>query len=122
MESLPLEIRRCILEHSSQSEVKSLRLASSSWAQAGLDFLDVSNFYITPFRDESIRLAELSRHHVLAHKVEKMEFRLGEVNEYQARHNSYFLVYLREPEDRDRVLTELWQEYRYVRSLITCIL
>jgi hypothetical protein len=48
--------------------------------------------------------------------VETLEIIMGEVHEYHARHNTYFIQYLNHPEDREEYSREAWNEYLELKS------
>jgi hypothetical protein len=100
MERLPVELREQILHNLQIEDLKSIRLASTSWANLGASYLIGPKFISFPHRDDFKRLLSISEHPSMAPCVKILEFNMGEINEYHARHNIHFVQYLRVPEDR----------------------
>lgn len=116
MDTLPTELRQEILTHLCLASLKALRLTCHYWANDGLEFLISAKFTVKRHRDDCRRLLALSKHEALEKFVESLEFEMGEVDEYHARHNSYFIQYMRDPDERDESSGKAWAEYRYVCS------
>lgn len=108
MDQLPAELRQEILQHLDLDSLKSLRQASKDWASLGEEYLISSTFKTYLHRDDFGRLESLSEHPRFPSYIRRLEFNLGEVNEYHARHNTYFMQYLQEPEYRNSLLAEAW--------------
>ncbi|KAI6708737.1 hypothetical protein JHW43_008722 [Diplocarpon mali] len=100
MQDLPVELRRAILQRLPLAELKNTRLACKSLALLGEDYLIPSLFTSLPHLPDTQRLECISQNPKYANSVRQLVLNHGEVNEYSARHNSYFLQYLMEPEAR----------------------
>lgn len=116
MERLPTELYHEILLHVPLQDLKSIRLASRLWAELGGPYLIPSKFLSLPNRDDFGRLFLLSRHPSFAHNIETLELNMGEMNEYYARHNAYFVQNMRDPEERDHDSHGAWMEYAEFKS------
>jgi hypothetical protein len=116
MERLPIELRQEILRYLRLQDIKSIRLASTSWAELAQTYLIPPTFLSLPHRDDFGRLLLLSQHPSFACSIEKLELDMGELNEYHARHNTFFVQYMRDPEDRDHESQEAWAEYTKLKS------
>ncbi|KAI9746210.1 MAG: hypothetical protein M1818_000891 [Claussenomyces sp. TS43310] len=118
MEALPVELCQEILRLLPLRELKSTRLVSRSLAALGSEYLIQSEFLVLPHRDDCMRLLAISRHATLASHVERVTFDMGEVDEYHARHNVYFvLLYMRDPEDRIEGSSAAQELYRHCSHL-----
>lgn len=116
MERLPNELREEILRYLQLQDIKSIRLASNSWAELAQPCLIPPTFLSLPHRDDFGRLLLLSQHPSLARSIEILELDMGELNEYHARHNTFFVQYMRDPEDRDHESHGAWAEYAELKS------
>ncbi|KAL3428392.1 hypothetical protein PVAG01_01901 [Phlyctema vagabunda] len=117
MEHLPTELRRHILQCLSIPSLKALRQCSKIWGTLGEEYLLDPTYITYPHRDDFTRLKDISKHPRLASYIQRLEFNLGEVNEYHARHNTYFMQYTQEPEYRDQILGEAWAYLAQLKSL-----
>jgi hypothetical protein len=111
MERLPSELRQEILQYLQIRDIKSIRLASTSWAELAQPYLIPPTFLSLPHRDDFSRLLLLSQHPSFARSIETLELDMGELNEYHARHNTFFVQYMRDPEERDHESHGAWAEY-----------
>jgi len=116
MERLPIELRQEILRYLQLQDIKSIRLASTSWAELAQTYLIPPTFLSLPHRDDFGRLLLLSQHPSFARSIEKLELDMGELDEYHARHNTFFVQYMRDPEDRDHESQGAWAEYAKLKS------
>jgi hypothetical protein len=116
MERLPIELRQEILQCLRLQDIKSIRLTSTSWAKLAQPFLIRPTFLSLPHRDDFSRLLLLSQHPSFARSIEKLELDMGELNEYHARHNTFFVQYMRDPEDRDQESQGAWAEYAKLKN------
>jgi hypothetical protein len=116
MEHLPIELRRAIIRHVDIPSLKSLRLTSKSWGALGEEYLISSVFTSLPHRPDLSRLQDLSQHPSFKHRIRSLILNHGEVNEYHARHNTYFLQYMREPESRLEAQTSAWGIYAHLKE------
>lgn len=130
MDLLPNELRQEILQYLAVEDVKNFRRVSKDWSILGEDFLIKPVFHTLPHRDDFKRLLDLSRHPIFEAYVEKVVFNcqlshfhnwkydmltqklVAEMNEYQARHNLYYLNYTRDTETRQQVLSEALKEWK----------
>jgi hypothetical protein len=116
MEDLPIELRRVVIRHVDIPSLKSLRLTSKSWGALGEEYLISSVFTSLPHRPDLSRLQDLSQHPSFKHRIRSLILKHGEVNEYHARHNTYFLQYMREPEARLEAQTSAWGIYAHLKE------
>ncbi|KAN0104445.1 hypothetical protein V8E51_010190 [Hyaloscypha variabilis] len=116
MEHLPIELRRAIIRHVDTPSLKNLRLASKPWAALGEEYLIASTFTLLPHRPDISRLQALSQHPNFKHRIRTLILNHGELNEYHARHNTYFLQYMREPESRLEAQTSAWGTYAQLKE------
>lgn len=98
------------------STVKALRLTSKLWADLGESYLIPPTFFSLSYRDDIHRLNSLSKHPRLRYKVETLKFQHGEINEYHARHNTYFLNYMQDPDIRLEAQSSTWNTYGELRA------
>jgi hypothetical protein len=87
MDSLPTEIRQCILEFADLESIKAIRCVSKSWAALGQEYLITPSFVSLPYRDDFTRLLSISKHQDFSPLIKSIHFNQGELNEYHARHN-----------------------------------
>lgn len=111
MDSLPVELLRLIFEHCDAASVRSLRLASTTLATVGYDYLIPPHFASVEWRDDVKRLHSISQHDHLRSSIESITFNFARVDEYSARHTSFFQHWLQEPEQRNEILQEAWTRY-----------
>ena len=111
MDALPTEIRRQILSHCNALGLKSLRLTSKIWATVGFEYLITSTFTTLPHRPDFTRLLAVSQIPILSNQIEALFINLGEINEYHARHNSYFIQYMRDADERLAAQEASWGAY-----------
>jgi hypothetical protein len=93
MERLPVELRRAVIQHLDIPTIKSLRLTSKAWGALGEEYLVSPLFTALAHRPDIGRLIALSEHPKFSFRIQKLRFNHGEINEYHARHNTYFLQY-----------------------------
>ncbi|KAE8443819.1 hypothetical protein EG329_001326 [Mollisiaceae sp. DMI_Dod_QoI] len=116
MEFLPTELRRAILAFVDITSLKNLRLTSRIWATLGEDYLISDTFFSLSYRNDIYRLTNLAKHPKFRHKIEHLQFQHGEVNEYHARHNTYFLNYMQDPDIRMEMQTSVWSTYANLKA------
>jgi len=134
MEKFPVELRQVILQVMDLPTLKAMRLTSKAWAGIGEEYLVSPKFTSLPHRDDMNRLLAMSSHPKYSYRIESLFFLLGEVNEYHARHNTYFLQYMRDSEEWSHTSEEAWARYNqyvisrrfqskssWVRTMITLI-
>ncbi|KAF4619060.1 hypothetical protein G7Y89_g14785 [Cudoniella acicularis] len=117
METLPVELRRDIVQHLAPEDLKSIRLASKLWATLGEEYLISPTFSALPYRGDLDRLESISRNLKFCFRITSLNLNHGEVNEYHARHNTYFLQYMQEPDDRLEAQSSTWASYAELREL-----
>ncbi|CZR62442.1 uncharacterized protein PAC_12339 [Phialocephala subalpina] len=116
MEELPTEIRRAILVFVDIRSLKNLRLTSTLWAELGEEYLISSTFNSLSHRNDISRLTALAKHPKFRLKIDSIQFQHGEVNEYHARHNTYFLNYMQDADIRMEMQTSVWFTYANLRA------
>lgn len=109
MESLPVELVRLIFESCDLESVKALRLQSRIFAAVGLDYLIGDKISVPGWKVE--RLHSISTHEQLKGRIESVTLNFTEVDEYTARHASFFQHYAEEPEERNDRLGQAWARY-----------
>ncbi len=118
MEQFPTELRRSVIQYLDLSSLKSLRLTSRAWAALGEEYLISSDFNALPYRPDTERLMKLSKHPKFSFRIQSICFNHGEVDEYQARHNTFFLSYMQEAESRLQSQSGAWLVYGNLRKEI----
>ena len=116
METLPTELRRLILMHCSLPALKSLRLTCRVWATLGFEYLISPTFTTLLHRPDFQRLLAVSQIPIFSSRIENLFINLGEINEYHARHNSYFIQYMRDPDERLAAQEMSWSAYATIRK------
>jgi hypothetical protein len=111
MDAIPTELRRHILTLCTAGAVKALRLTCKSWATLGFEYLITPTFTILSHRPDFTRLLAVSEIPLLSRRIESLFINLGELNEYHARHNSYFLQYMRDADERLAMQDASWGAY-----------
>ncbi|KAH8911465.1 hypothetical protein BR93DRAFT_342369 [Coniochaeta sp. PMI_546] len=111
MDSLPVELLRLIFEYCDTATVQHLRLASSTLATVGYDYLIPRQFTSVEWRDDVKRLHSIASHARLRSSIESITFNFAKVDEYSARHTSFFQHWLQEPEERNEILQDAWTRY-----------
>lgn len=114
MDILPTELRQAILRYLDLPSLKLIRLTSKSWASLGEEYLILPTFYSTLYRNDFTRLNELSQHPYYSTRITKIQFDMGELNEYQARHNLFYINYLRE--NASEVSMAAWTSYNRLKK------
>lgn len=109
MESLPVELVRLIYEFCDLEGVQALRLQSRIFAAIGLDYLISEHVNVLGWRVN--KLHSISTHDLLKSRIRSVTLNFAEVDEYTARHASFFQHYLEEPEERNDRLTLAWAQY-----------
>lgn len=110
---LPVELVELIFAHaaSSQSAVKSLRLACRAFADIGFPYLFNPHFTHLSWRGDAQRLEKWSEHDRLRRHLRSWTLNLAQIDEYTGRHSSFFQYWAMLPEERDAVLREGWKEF-----------
>ncbi|KAH8884787.1 hypothetical protein GQ53DRAFT_378457 [Thozetella sp. PMI_491] len=111
MDSLPVELLRLIFEACDVASVRNLRLVCGTLAEVGYDFLLPSHFTASSWRDDISTLHAIASHERLRDKIESVTFNFSKVDEYSARHTSFFQHWTIEPEDRNNLLQNAWLKY-----------
>lgn len=109
MESLPVELVRLVYEYCDLDSVQALRLQSRIFAAVGLDYLIHEHVNVLGWKVD--RLHALSTHDLLKSRIKSVTLNFAEVDEYTARHASFFQHYLEEPEERNDRLAIAWAQY-----------
>lgn len=109
MEALPVELVRLVYEYCDLESVKALRLQSRIFAAIGLDYLIGESVHVVGWRAD--RLHAISTHDQLSGRIRNLCLNFAEVDEYSARHASFFQHYLEDPEERNERLAAAWAKY-----------
>ncbi|TAQ91233.1 hypothetical protein B7494_g417 [Chlorociboria aeruginascens] len=115
---LPLELLYSILSHMDSRTLKSSRLACKSLSYHGAPYLYPPTLHTLPYQPTSPRLLCISSNPQFSPCIQTLHFNHSELNEYHARHNTYFLEYLRGPEDRSSSVESAWSSYNQLKPLI----
>lgn len=121
MDGFPIELIRLIFDYCDRVSVRNLRLASGTLAQVGYDFLIPPRFTAVGWRDDVHRLHSIACHERLRSSVEAVTINFAEVDEYNARHASYFQHYFPEPEERSAVRRDAWLRYDELERRRKCV-
>ncbi len=73
-------------------------------------------FSTLPHQPDSDRLKAISEHPKFSFRIQEINFNHGEVNEYHARHNTYYILYMRDPESRTIESNSAWSAYYGIRE------
>jgi len=111
MDSLPVELLHFIYQYCDTPTVKSLRLVSGKLAEVGYDYLLQPHLTAVEWRDDVERLHNIASHERLRKRIQHITFNFSKVNEYEARHASFFQNWVQEPEERNAVLQDAWDTY-----------
>ncbi|CAD6449421.1 5c0b10e4-8fd3-41fe-856f-66c9ae9eb7d6-CDS [Sclerotinia trifoliorum] len=115
--SLPIELIRFVILYMDLSSIKSARLTCRLLCSLSTPYLILPKFYGFAHRPDFNRLLQLCRHPTFAPCIRSIELNLGEINEYHARHNTYFLQYTRDQETRVEAAEEAWLRYSSLKPL-----
>lgn len=118
MDELPTELRRAVFEQCDRATVGSLRRTSKTWAKIGEEYLLPSTFTTYPYRNDTDRLDSISQYEGLAKQIQRLCLNHGEINEWHARHNTYFLNYMRNSEEVSEEMATAWHHYNYLKRLM----
>jgi hypothetical protein len=118
MEELPIELRRSVLQHVDLTSLKNLRLTSKPWAELGEEYLLSPVFNVFACRPDFNRLHLIAEKEKFKYRIQSLHFNHAEVNEYHARHNTYFLQYMRDTETRVETQTSTWHNYMELKEEI----
>ncbi|TVY54846.1 hypothetical protein LSUE1_G009999 [Lachnellula suecica] len=116
MNELPIELRRAVFEQCDRGTVKALRRASSSWASIGEEYLLSPTFTTYPYQNDRDRLDSISKHERLSKQIQNVCFNHGEINEWHARHNTYFLNYMRNSEEVSEEMASAFFHYNSLKK------
>ncbi|TVY40535.1 hypothetical protein LSUB1_G002469 [Lachnellula subtilissima] len=118
MDELPTELRRAVFEQCDRKTVRSLRQTSKTWAKIGEEYLLPSTFTTYPYRNDTNRLDSISQYEGLAKQIQRLCLNHGEINEWHARHNTYFLNYMRNSEEVSEEMATAWHHYNSLKRLM----
>ncbi|KAK3307589.1 uncharacterized protein B0T15DRAFT_183364 [Chaetomium strumarium] len=111
MDFLPVELVRLVFQYCDPPAVKALRLASGRYADVGYEYLLDSHFTAVEWRDDIKRLRCIAGHDRLRGSIRSLTFNFSKVDEYNARHTTFFQHWLQEPEERSAQLQDAWIKY-----------
>lgn len=111
MDFLPVELVRLVFESCEPSAVRALRLVSRIFADVGCEFLVRPHFSAVEWRDDITRLRSIAGHDRLRNSIRSATFNFAKVDEYNARHATFFQHWLQEPEERGALLQDAWIRY-----------
>lgn len=116
MEHLPVELRQEILQRMDLETLKVMRLTTKSWASLGEEYLMPAEFSTLPHRNDIDRVLAISRHPKYSYRIQSLFINLGEINEWHARHNAYFMQYMRNSDERSEALETAWSSYALLKE------
>ncbi len=111
MDSLPVELLRLVFEACDAPTARSLRRVCRVLAEVGYDYLLPPHFTTASWRDDVSTLHAISTHGRLRESVEAVTFNFSQIDEYSARHTSFFQHWIVEPEQRNTLLQDAWVRY-----------
>ncbi|KAK4450004.1 hypothetical protein QBC34DRAFT_448421 [Podospora aff. communis PSN243] len=111
MELLPVELLRLIFECCDAASIRTLRLVSRYLAEIGYEYLLPPHFDAVEWRDDIKTLHSIASHDRLSSSIRSITFNFSKVDEYHARHASFFQHWLQEPEERSVILQHAWTQY-----------
>ena len=111
MDLLPVELVRLIFDCCDPPTVRALRLASQRLAELGYEYLLAPQFTAVEWKDDLNRLHAISGHGRLRSSIKSVTFNFSKVDEYNARHASFFQTYLQHPTQRTVTLQDAWIKY-----------
>lgn len=111
MDFLPVELVRLVFQYCDPPSVRALRLVSGKFADVGYEFLLQSHFTAVEWRDDIKRLRSIAGHDRLRDSIRSVTFNFSKVDEYNARHATFFQHWLQEPEERSALLQDAWIRY-----------
>ncbi|KAK4158304.1 hypothetical protein C8A00DRAFT_10919 [Chaetomidium leptoderma] len=111
MDSLPVELVRLVFQYCDGPSIRSLRLASGRCADVGYEFLLEPHFNAVEWRDDIKRLRAIAGHDRLRGSIRSLAFNFSRLDEYNARHTTFFQHWLQEPEERNALLQDAWIRY-----------
>ncbi|KAM7190768.1 hypothetical protein V8F33_009317 [Rhypophila sp. PSN 637] len=111
MDTLPVELVRLIFECCDPATVRALRLASGRLADVGCEYLLPPHFTAVEWKDDMHRLHSIASHDRLRRSVKSLVFNFSKIDEYNARHASFFQTYLQDPAQRTVTLQDAWIKY-----------
>ncbi|KAK3353640.1 hypothetical protein B0T25DRAFT_218592 [Lasiosphaeria hispida] len=111
MDFFPVELLRLVFDYCDGATTRTLRLVSSRLADVGYEYLLPPHFAAVEWKDDVKRLHSIATHERLRGSIRSVTFNFSKVDEYNARHASFFQHWLQEPEERSVVLQDAWIEY-----------
>jgi hypothetical protein len=111
MDSLPVELVRLVYQYCDAASVRALRLSAGRYADVGYEFLLEPHFSAVEWRDDIKRLRAIAGHDRLRGSIRSLTFNFSKVDEYNARHTTFFQHWLQEPEERSSLLQDAWIRY-----------
>ncbi|KAH6632741.1 hypothetical protein F5144DRAFT_261413 [Chaetomium tenue] len=111
MDSLPVELVQLVYDYCDGPSVRALRLASGRYADVGYEYLIEPHFNAVEWRDDISRLRSIAGHDRLRGSIRSLTFNFTKVDEYTARHTSFFQHYFEEPGERNALLQDAWVRY-----------
>ncbi|KAK4040747.1 hypothetical protein C8A01DRAFT_45950 [Parachaetomium inaequale] len=111
MDFLPVELVRLVFQYCDAPTVRALRLAAGRYADVGYEYLLDSHFNAVEWRDDISRLRSIAGHDRLRGSIRFLTFNFSKVDEYNARHTTFFQHWLQEPEERSALLQDSWIRY-----------
>ncbi|KAK4226178.1 hypothetical protein QBC38DRAFT_510567 [Podospora fimiseda] len=111
MDSLPVELVRLIFQYCDYPSVRALRLGSGRLADIGYEYLLPDHFTVVEWRDDVKRLHSIANHDRLRNSIRSISFNFAKIDEYNARHTTFFQHWLQEPEERNNLLQDAWVKY-----------
>lgn len=111
MDFLPVELVRLVFQYCDAPSVRALRRASGRYADVGYEFLLDPHLTVVEWRDDISRLRSIAGHDRLRGSIRSLTLNFSRVDEYNARHTTFFQHWLQDPEDRSALLQDAWARY-----------
>jgi hypothetical protein len=111
MDFLPVELVRLVFQYCDAPSVRAFRQVSGRYADVGYEFLLDPHFTAVEWRDDISRLCSIAGHDRLRGSIRSLTFNFSKVDEYHARHTTFFQHWLQEPEERSALLQDAWLRY-----------
>ncbi|KAK3293937.1 uncharacterized protein B0H64DRAFT_175881 [Chaetomium fimeti] len=111
MDSLPVELVQLVYQYCDGPSVRALRLASGRYADVGYEYLIEPHFNAVEWRDDISRLRSIAGSDRLRGSIRSLTFNFSKVDEYTARHTSFFQHWFEEPGERNALFQDAWQRY-----------
>ncbi|TGO87477.1 hypothetical protein BPOR_0223g00040 [Botrytis porri] len=118
--SLPVELMRFVILYMDLPAIKSTRLTCKFLSFLSTPYLILPKFHGFVHRPDFNRLLQLCRHPTFSSCIQSIELNLGDIDEFHARRNAYFLSpepNIFNPDTRAELAEEAWFRYSSLKFL-----